>query len=79
MSVILSSRHKNLQTVRSTWAREGVKVSCCDLLQVINGRLLLLGGVIRLHLSPQNAMDAAVSMNDLSITVDVLNILNLLP
>ncbi|XP_038160429.1 katanin p80 WD40 repeat-containing subunit B1 isoform X2 [Cyprinodon tularosa] len=51
MSVILSSRHKNLQTVRSTWAREGVK----------------------------NAMDAAVSMNDLSITVDVLNILNLLP
>ncbi|KAM4743706.1 katanin p80 WD40 repeat-containing subunit B1 isoform 2-T2 [Anableps anableps] len=51
MCVMLSSRHKNLQTVRSVWAREDVK----------------------------SALDAAVSMNDLSIVVDVLNIVNLQP
>ncbi|XP_021168564.2 katanin p80 WD40 repeat-containing subunit B1 [Fundulus heteroclitus] len=51
MCVMLSSRHKNLQTVRSVWAREDVK----------------------------SALDAAGSMNDLSIMVDVLNILNLHP
>ncbi|XP_047218649.1 katanin p80 WD40 repeat-containing subunit B1 isoform X1 [Girardinichthys multiradiatus] len=51
MCVMLSSRHRNLQTVRSVWAREDVK----------------------------SALDAAVSMNDLSITVDVLNIVNLQP
>uniref|UniRef100_A0A3Q2Q477 Katanin p80 WD40 repeat-containing subunit B1 n=1 Tax=Fundulus heteroclitus TaxID=8078 RepID=A0A3Q2Q477_FUNHE len=51
MCVMLSSRRKNLQTVRSVWAREDVK----------------------------SALDAAGSMNDLSIMVDVLNILNLHP
>lgn len=29
--------------------------------------------------SPQSALDAAVSMNDLSIVVDILNIINLQP
>lgn len=51
MCVMLSSRHKNLQTVRSVWARDDVK----------------------------SALDAAVSMNDLSIIVDVLNIVNRQP
>ncbi|XP_013881014.1 katanin p80 WD40 repeat-containing subunit B1 [Austrofundulus limnaeus] len=51
MCVMLSSRRKNLQTVRTTWAREDIK----------------------------NAVDSAVSMNDLSIMVDVLNIINLQP
>lgn len=51
MCVMLSSRHKNLQTVRSVWAREDIK----------------------------SALDAAVSMNDLSIVVDILNIINLQP
>uniref|UniRef100_H3CA30 Katanin p80 WD40 repeat-containing subunit B1 n=1 Tax=Tetraodon nigroviridis TaxID=99883 RepID=H3CA30_TETNG len=49
MCVMLSSRHKNLETVRSVWAREDIK----------------------------RALDAAVSMNDLSIVVDILNIINL--
>uniref|UniRef100_A0A3P8RHS6 Katanin p80 WD40 repeat-containing subunit B1 n=1 Tax=Amphiprion percula TaxID=161767 RepID=A0A3P8RHS6_AMPPE len=52
MCVMLSSRHKNLETVRAGWVREDVKVS---------------------------ALDAAVSINDLSIVVDVLNIINLQP
>ncbi|KAM9861053.1 katanin p80 WD40 repeat-containing subunit B1 isoform 1-T2 [Aulostomus maculatus] len=51
MCVMLSSRHKNLQTVRAVWARDGVK----------------------------SALDTAVSMNDLSIVVDILNIINLQP
>ncbi|XP_003978406.1 katanin p80 WD40 repeat-containing subunit B1 [Takifugu rubripes] len=49
MCVMLSSRHKNLETVRTVWAREDIK----------------------------RALDAAVSMNDLSIVVDILNIINL--
>lgn len=51
MSVMLSSRHKNLETVRAVWAREDIK----------------------------SALDTAVSMNDLSIVVDILNIINLQP
>lgn len=51
MCVMLSSRHKNLETIRSVWAREDVK----------------------------SALDAAVSMNDLSIVVDILNIINTQP
>ncbi|XP_068441907.1 katanin p80 WD40 repeat-containing subunit B1 [Clinocottus analis] len=51
MCVMLRSRHKNLETVRSVWAREDVKA----------------------------ALDAAVSMSDLSIVVDILNIINLQP
>uniref|UniRef100_A0A3Q0QUN2 Katanin p80 WD40 repeat-containing subunit B1 n=1 Tax=Amphilophus citrinellus TaxID=61819 RepID=A0A3Q0QUN2_AMPCI len=51
MCVMLSSRHKNLQTVRAMWAREDIKM----------------------------ALDTAVSMNDLSIVVDILNIINLQP
>ncbi|XP_008290300.1 katanin p80 WD40 repeat-containing subunit B1 [Stegastes partitus] len=51
MCVMLSSRHKNLQTVRAVWVREDIK----------------------------SALDAAVSMNDLSIVVDILNIINLQP
>uniref|UniRef100_A0A672ZMK2 Katanin p80 WD40 repeat-containing subunit B1 n=1 Tax=Sphaeramia orbicularis TaxID=375764 RepID=A0A672ZMK2_9TELE len=49
MCVMLSSRHKNLETVRSVWAREDIK----------------------------KALDTAVSMNDLAIVVDLLNIINL--
>uniref|UniRef100_A0A8C1VV78 Katanin p80 WD40 repeat-containing subunit B1 n=1 Tax=Cyprinus carpio TaxID=7962 RepID=A0A8C1VV78_CYPCA len=51
MCVMLTSRYKNLDTVRSVWASGDVKTS----------------------------LDSAVSMNDLSIVVDVLNILNLKP
>ncbi|XP_077942240.1 katanin p80 WD40 repeat-containing subunit B1 isoform X2 [Gasterosteus aculeatus] len=51
MCVMLRSRHKNLETVRSVWVREDIK----------------------------SALDAAVSMNDLSIVVDILNIINLQP
>uniref|UniRef100_A0A8C6TPF2 Katanin p80 WD40 repeat-containing subunit B1 n=1 Tax=Neogobius melanostomus TaxID=47308 RepID=A0A8C6TPF2_9GOBI len=51
MCVMLSSRHKNLETVRSVWARDDIK----------------------------RALDTAVSMNDLAIVVDILNIINLQP
>ncbi|XP_070823681.1 katanin p80 WD40 repeat-containing subunit B1 [Chaetodon trifascialis] len=51
MCVMLSSRRKNLETVRAVWAREDIK----------------------------SALDTAVSMNDLSIVVDILNIINLHP
>lgn len=51
MCVMLSSRHKNLETVRAVWTREDIK----------------------------SALDAAVAMNDLSIVVDILNIINLQP
>lgn len=76
MCVMLSSRHKNLETVRSVWAREDVKV----------GSALWprrpIGALLRRHTTdvgscPQRALDAAVSMNDLSIVVDILNIINL--
>uniref|UniRef100_A0A667XBI0 Katanin p80 WD40 repeat-containing subunit B1 n=1 Tax=Myripristis murdjan TaxID=586833 RepID=A0A667XBI0_9TELE len=51
MCVMLSSRHKNLETVRAGWGSGDVK----------------------------NSLDTAVSMNDLSIVVDILNIVNLKP
>lgn len=51
MCVMLSSRLKNLETVRTVWIREDVK----------------------------SALESAVSMNDLSIIVDILNIINLQP
>ncbi|KAK3562073.1 hypothetical protein QTP86_027177, partial [Hemibagrus guttatus] len=51
MCVMLTSRSKNLDTVRSLWA----------------------GGDIKLSL------DSATSMNDLSVVVDILNIINLKP
>uniref|UniRef100_A0A3P8X168 Katanin p80 WD40 repeat-containing subunit B1 n=1 Tax=Cynoglossus semilaevis TaxID=244447 RepID=A0A3P8X168_CYNSE len=51
MCVMLSSRLKNLETVRAVWIREDVK----------------------------SALESAVSMNDLSIVVDILNIINLQP
>uniref|UniRef100_A0A8C2CNH4 Katanin p80 WD40 repeat-containing subunit B1 n=1 Tax=Cyprinus carpio TaxID=7962 RepID=A0A8C2CNH4_CYPCA len=51
MCVMLTSRYKNLDTVRFVWASGDVKTS----------------------------LDSAVSMNDLSIVVDILNIINLKP
>lgn len=51
MCVMLTSRHKNLDTVRALWAGGDIKTS----------------------------LDSATSMNDLSIVVDILNIINLKP
>ncbi|KAI1889958.1 hypothetical protein AGOR_G00168270 [Albula goreensis] len=51
MCVMLTSRHKNLDTVRAVWSSGDVKTS----------------------------LDSAVSINDLSIVVDILNIINLKP
>ncbi|KAK7919212.1 hypothetical protein WMY93_010496 [Mugilogobius chulae] len=51
MCVMLSSRHKNLDSVRGVWSRDDIK----------------------------RALDTAVSMNDLAIVVDILNIINLQP
>ncbi|XP_066569735.1 katanin p80 WD40 repeat-containing subunit B1 [Amia ocellicauda] len=51
MCVMLTSRHKNLETVRAVWSSGDIKT----------------------------ALDSAVSINDLSILVDILNIVNLKP
>ncbi|KAL6469090.1 hypothetical protein MHYP_G00226140 [Metynnis hypsauchen] len=51
MCVMLTSRYKNLDTVRAVWAAGDIKTS----------------------------LDSAVTMNDLSIVVDILNIVNLKP
>lgn len=51
MCVMLTSRHKNLDTVRAVWGGGDVKTS----------------------------LESASSMNDLSIVVDILNIVNLKP
>ncbi|XP_030622355.1 katanin p80 WD40 repeat-containing subunit B1 [Chanos chanos] len=51
MCVMLTSRHKNLDTVRAVWASGDIKTS----------------------------LESAVSINDLSIVVDILNIVNLKP
>uniref|UniRef100_A0A4W5M8T4 Katanin p80 WD40 repeat-containing subunit B1 n=1 Tax=Hucho hucho TaxID=62062 RepID=A0A4W5M8T4_9TELE len=51
MCVMLTSRHKNLDTIRAVWGSGDVKTS----------------------------LDSAVSMKDLSIVVDILNIVNLKP
>nr|XP_015224162.1 PREDICTED: katanin p80 WD40 repeat-containing subunit B1 [Lepisosteus oculatus] len=51
MRVMLSSRLKNLDTVRAVW-------SCGDM---------------------KTSLDSAISINDLSIVVDILNIINLKP
>ncbi|XP_022542216.2 katanin p80 WD40 repeat-containing subunit B1 isoform X1 [Astyanax mexicanus] len=51
MCVMLTSRHKNLDTVRTVWTGGDIKTS----------------------------LDSAVSINDLSIVVDILNIVNLKP
>lgn len=76
MCVMLSSRHKNLETVRTVWAREDIKVG-----PVFQGQQPMRAQPRRhstdLVSRPQRALDAAVSMNDLSIVVDILNIINL--
>ncbi|XP_067327052.1 katanin p80 WD40 repeat-containing subunit B1 [Anolis sagrei] len=48
MCMVLTSRHKNLETVRAVWSTGDIKA----------------------------AVDSAVSMNDLSVVVDLLNIMN---
>lgn len=76
MCVMLSSRHKNLEMVRSVWAREDVKVSSAFWPRQPIRALLRRHGTDVVS-CPQRALDAAVSMNDLSIVVDILNIINL--
>ncbi|XP_042336715.1 katanin p80 WD40 repeat-containing subunit B1 [Sceloporus undulatus] len=51
MCVVLTSRHKNLDTVRAVWSTGDIKTS----------------------------VDAAVAINDLSVVVDLLNIVNQKP
>ncbi|XP_035754582.1 katanin p80 WD40 repeat-containing subunit B1 isoform X6 [Egretta garzetta] len=48
MCVVLTSRHKNLDTVRAVWSTSDIK----------------------------NSVDSAVAINDLSVVVDLLNIVN---
>lgn len=90
MCVMLSSRRKNLETVRAVWAREDIKVSCderirwlcsdtcCCSLCAEKAPLNVVSSFL-VTSCLQSALDAAVSMNDLSIVVDILNIINLQP
>ncbi|NXU12353.1 KTNB1 protein, partial [Pardalotus punctatus] len=50
MCVVLTSRHKNLDTVRAVWSTSDIKA--------------------------RNSLDSAVAINDLSVVVDLLNIVN---
>ncbi|NWU56602.1 KTNB1 protein, partial [Dromas ardeola] len=50
MCVVLTSRHKNLDTVRAVWSTGDIKA--------------------------RNSVDSAVAINDLSVVVDLLNIVN---
>ncbi|NXI66294.1 KTNB1 protein, partial [Anseranas semipalmata] len=59
MCVVLTSRHKNLDTVRAVWSTGDIKA-----------RIFLL------LLVSQNSVDSAVAINDLSVVVDLLNIVN---
>ncbi|KFZ66083.1 Katanin p80 WD40 repeat-containing subunit B1, partial [Podiceps cristatus] len=59
MCVVLTSRHKNLDTVRAVWSTGDIKA-----------RIQLL------PLFSQNSVDSAVTINDLSVVVDLLNIVN---
>ncbi|NXT38826.1 KTNB1 protein, partial [Pelecanoides urinatrix] len=59
MCVVLTSRHKNLDTVRAVWSTGDIKA-----------RIQLL------PLLSQNSVDSAVAINDLSVVVDLLNIVN---
>ncbi|NXT22263.1 KTNB1 protein, partial [Syrrhaptes paradoxus] len=56
MCVVLTSRHKNLDTVRAVWSTGDIKA---------RRRYLRL-----------NSVDSAVAINDLSVVVDLLNIVN---
>lgn len=78
MCVMLSSRHKNLETVQTVWAREDIKVgSVFQVQQPMRAQLQRHSTDVVSR--PQRTLDAAVSMNDLSIVVDILNIINLQP
>ncbi|ELR53408.1 Katanin p80 WD40-containing subunit B1, partial [Bos mutus] len=55
MCVVLTSRHKNLDTVRGVWTTGDIKASA---------------------LFAQTSVDSAVAINDLSVVVDLLNIVN---
>ncbi|KFW06819.1 Katanin p80 WD40 repeat-containing subunit B1, partial [Eurypyga helias] len=61
MCVVLTSRHKNLDTVRAAWSTGDVKARMWRWL---------------LPLLSQNSVDSAVAINDLSVVVDLLNIVN---
>ncbi|TRY97204.1 hypothetical protein DNTS_000491 [Danionella cerebrum] len=90
MCVMLSSRCKNLDMVRLIWASGDLKVIAAALTLMrsdlrtkrwtgsnersVPGRLICL-----LLLMENASLDLAVSMNDLSIVVDILNIINLKP
>ncbi|KAL7978763.1 hypothetical protein Chor_013252 [Crotalus horridus] len=65
MCVVLTSRHKNLDTVRAVWSTGDIKASLED------GWGLGLGGMLGL-----TSVDSAVAINDLSVIVDLLNIVN---
>ncbi|NXV62914.1 KTNB1 protein, partial [Molothrus ater] len=67
MCVVLTSRHKNLDAVRAVWSTSDIKASM-GLTSAIDDFFL--------PLLSQNSLDSAVAINDLSVVVDLLNIVN---
>ncbi|NXN21668.1 KTNB1 protein, partial [Nycticryphes semicollaris] len=60
MCVVLTSRYKNLDTVRALWSTGDIKARMWRYLGLLRG----------------NSVDSAVAINDLSVVVDLLNIVN---
>ncbi|XP_077842310.1 katanin p80 WD40 repeat-containing subunit B1 isoform X7 [Macaca mulatta] len=65
MCVVLTSRHKNLDTVRAVWTTGDIKGHTVPHCPSPDGALFA-----------QTSVDSAVAINDLSVVVDLLNIVN---
>ncbi|XP_054389953.1 katanin p80 WD40 repeat-containing subunit B1 isoform X5 [Pongo pygmaeus] len=65
MCVVLTSRHKNLDTVRAVWTTGDIKGHTVPHCPTPDGALFA-----------QTSVDSAVAINDLSVVVDLLNIVN---
>ncbi|KAH0619439.1 hypothetical protein JD844_000053 [Phrynosoma platyrhinos] len=83
MCVVLTSRHKNLDTVRAVWSTGDIKAShfssdgmggewAPDVWFQKKLTQIMLSSIAFL----QTSVDSAVAINDLSVVVDLLNIVN---
>lgn len=74
MCVMLMSRNKNLDIVRALWASGDIKVSVYYIHERTDP-----GFALKHCFTFQLSLNSATSMNDTSVVVDILNIINLKP
>ncbi|OXB76083.1 UNVERIFIED_CONTAM: hypothetical protein H355_000182 [Colinus virginianus] len=79
--MVLTSRHKNLDTVWAVWSTSDIKARMWRSLRFMRGAAeqfpwLLWDCPIQKLGSYSNSMDSAVGTNDLSVVVDLLNVFN---